>query len=128
MATLAITIQTPPVGELENSGDGSNPTDVQMQEEQAARDNMLKALIPFLQSLPQRPPHRAANVTGFDLLGANSWSRLNNYLLLLNTDIGQGGLVDELSEHLPEGSQVSMVGEFVSIESSRQLQTETPTV
>jgi hypothetical protein len=37
MATMAISIDLPPAGELETSGDGSSPTDAQMAEELQAR-------------------------------------------------------------------------------------------
>jgi len=123
MHTLAISIQVPPVGEVEKSGDGSNPTQEQMDEEKAARDSVLQGLVPFLQSLPNRPPTRAGNVTGFDLLGSNTWSTLNSYLLLLNVDIGHGGVAEEISKVLPEGSQVSVLGEFASLENSQRQQT-----
>jgi hypothetical protein len=36
MATLVISIEVPPIGELEISGDGSSPTDAQMDEETRA--------------------------------------------------------------------------------------------
>ena len=117
MWTLAVTIKTPPVGQLEKgSGDGSNPSDDQMREEQAARDNVVSSLLPFLQSLPQRPLRRQGNVMGFELLGTGTWSNLNNYLLLINTDIGGEELVDELATVLPSGSSVSLVGEFESLQ------------
>ena len=71
MSTVAITIRVPPTGELETSGGGPQATDEQMKEEQAARDKLLATLVPFLQSLPQRPPARTGNVTAFQLLGVH---------------------------------------------------------
>jgi hypothetical protein len=117
MGTLAISMQVPPIGVLETSGDGSNPTDEQMAEESAARDKILKILLPFLDSLPKRPPRRSGNVTGFDLLGAKVWSRLNHYLLLLEIDIADNQVPDELSKLLPQRSQISVLGEFESLSS-----------
>jgi hypothetical protein len=123
MGTIAITIKTPPVGALEDgSGDGSAPSDEQMREEQAARDAVVNSLVPFLQSLPHRPARRQGNVTGFELLGANTWSNLNKYLLLLSVDIGGAGLADELAAALPSGSSVSVVGEFESLQKSQPSQ------
>ena len=40
MATIAISIDLPPVGELETSGDGTSPTDAQMDEEKQARQKL----------------------------------------------------------------------------------------
>jgi hypothetical protein len=118
MGTLAISIQVPPIGELETSGDGSSPTQAQMDEEMAARDSLLRIVSPFLDSLPRRPPHRSGNVSGFDLLGGKVWSRLNQYLLLLTVDIADSRVSDELSNLLPQGSKISVLGEFESVQSS----------
>lgn len=112
MGTFAIAIHVAPVGELELSGDGSSPTQQQMDEEQGAQDNLVKTLVPFLQSLPKRPKSRVGNVTGFDLLGGSTWSRLNDYLLLLQVDLGPGpGVVEDLTKALPEGSEVSVLSD-----------------
>jgi hypothetical protein len=118
MGTLAISIQVPPIGELETSGDGSSPTQAQMDEEMAARDSLLRIVSPFLDSLPRRPPHRSGNVSGFDLLGGKVWSRLNQYLLLLTVDVADSRVSDELSKLQPQGSKVSVLGEFESVQSS----------
>ena len=61
-------------------------------------------------------------MTGFELLGGGSWSYLNNYLLLLYVDIDGESVVDELATVLPKGSTISVVGEYLSLESSQQLQ------
>jgi hypothetical protein len=121
MGTIAITSKTPPVGQLEKGGDGSPPSDEQMREEQAARDAVANSLVPFLQSLPLRPARRHGNVISFELLGAGTWSNLDNYLLLLNVDIGGAGLADELAAVLSSGSSVSVVGEFESLQTSQPL-------
>jgi hypothetical protein len=112
VATLAISIDLPPSGELETSGDGTSPTDAQMAEETQMRQNLLGVVSPYLESLPKRPPHRAGNVSHVELLGREVWSQLNHYMLLVTVDIGEAGIAEELSALLPEGSQVAVVGEF----------------
>src|ERR1700712_670553 len=63
--TLAISIDLPPVGELETSGNGSSPTDAQMAEEEKARQKFLDAVSPFLASVPKRrPPGMSAGRSG----------------------------------------------------------------
>jgi len=56
MAAMAISIDLPPVGELETSGNGSSPTDAQMAEEEKVRQKFLDAVSPFLASVPKRRP------------------------------------------------------------------------
>lgn len=116
MATLAIRIDLPPVGELETSGDGTSPTDAQMAEETDARQNFLDLVSPFFESLPKRPPRRTGNVSRVELLGRGVWSQLNHYLLLVTIDSGEAGIDQELSTMLPRGSQVSVVGAFESLQ------------
>ena len=48
MPTLAITIDVPPIGELEISGNGSSPTNAQMAEEKQARKKFLDVVSPYL--------------------------------------------------------------------------------
>ena len=50
MATLAITIDLPPTGELEASGNGSAPTQAQQDEEMKARQNFIHLVSPYLES------------------------------------------------------------------------------
>ena len=90
--TLAISIDLPPTGELETSGNGSSPTDIQMAEEEKARQKFLDAVSPYLASVPKRPPHRQANVSSIELLGTGVWSQLNHYLLLVTVDLGDPGI------------------------------------
>jgi hypothetical protein len=116
MATLVISIDLPPVGELETSGDGTSPTDAQMAEETHARQNFLDLVSPFFASLPKRPPHRQGNVFRVELLGRDVWSQLNRYLLLVSIDIGETRIDQELSKMLPPGSKVSVVGTFESLQ------------
>jgi hypothetical protein len=121
MPILPITIETPAVGGQGQPFDGLPSTDEERAQEQAARDDVLKVLLRYLQSLPQRPPRRSENVSAFDLLGGNA---LNKYLLLLTVDIGFGQVsARELSELLPEGSRVSALGDFDHIASSEHAQT-----
>jgi len=110
MATLAITIDLPPAGELEISGNGSSPTQAQMDEEMKARQNFIDLVSPYLESLPERPPHRAGNVSQVELLGRDVWSQLNHYLLLITIDITDGGIGADLAALLPPDAQVSVVG------------------
>jgi hypothetical protein len=110
--TLAISIDLPPTGELETSGNGSSPTDAQMAEEEKARQKFLDTVSPYLASVPKRPLHRQGNVSSIELLGTGVWSQLNHYLLLLDVDIGDPGIDRELLAMLPKGSKVSVVGSY----------------
>jgi hypothetical protein len=109
MTRLLVKIDAPPQGALETSGNGTNPTDDQMAEEQRIRQSFLDGVSPYLESLPKRPPHRAGNVTHVELLGRDVWSEMNHYLAVLNVDIGNVDL-SELAAHLPPGSEVNVVG------------------
>jgi hypothetical protein len=100
----------PPTGELETSGDGSSPTQAQQDEEMKARQSFIDLVSPYLESLPERPPHRAGNVSEVELLGRDVWSELNHYLLLITIDITDGGIGQDLVALLPPGAQVSVVG------------------
>ena len=116
MSNLVVQIDVPAVGELEVTGQGSHPTDAQMAEETAARERTVDSLRPYLSSLPKRPPRRAGNVTRVELLGGNTWSKLNHYTVLVTVDIGDPGLEEELTRILPEGSTVVVRGTFESLE------------
>ena len=116
MSNLIVQIDVPAVGELELTGQGSNPTDAQMAEETAARHRTLDALRSYLSALPERPPHRAGNVTRVELLGGNTWSKLNHYAVLVTVDIGDPGLEHELGRILPEGSTIVVRGTFEALE------------
>jgi hypothetical protein len=116
MATLAISIDLPPAGELETSGDGTSPTDAQMAEETKIRQKFLDLVAPYFESLPKRPPHAQGNVSRVELLGRGVWSQLNHYLLLVTVDIGDTGIDKELLAKLPAGSKVSVVGTFDSLQ------------
>ena len=116
MATMAISIDLPPVGELETSGNGSSPTDAQMAEEEKARQKFLDSVSPFLASVPKRPPHAFGNVSKIELLGTGVWSQFNHYLLLLEVDIGDPRIDRELTALLPKGSKMSVVGSYESLQ------------
>jgi hypothetical protein len=116
MGTLIVEIDVPPVGELETSGDGTSPTQEQMDEEQSARDKTMDALRPYLESLPKRPPHRSGNVNRVQLLGNNTWSNLNHYALLVTVDIGDPGIEQGLRDVLPDGSDVVVHADFTPLE------------
>jgi hypothetical protein len=116
MATLATSIVLPPTGELETTGDGTSPTQAQMDEEMKARGDLIDTVSPYLRSLPERSPHRAGNISRVELLGRDVWSELNRYLLLVTVDIGDPGIEQELSALLPQGTQVSSLGDFSSLQ------------
>lgn len=116
MATLAISIDVPPVGELETSGVGSSPTETQMAQEQKARQKFLDAVSPYFKSLPKRPSHRTGNVSRVELLGRGTWSQFNHYLVLVTIDSGGTDIAPELSKLLPKGSKVTVAGDFESLQ------------
>jgi hypothetical protein len=116
MSNLIVQIDVPAVGELELTGRGSNPTDAQMAEETAARERTLDVLRPYLSSLPGRPPHRAGNVSRVELLGGDTWSKLNHYAVLVTVDIGDPGVEEGLEQILPKGSTVLVRGTFEALE------------
>jgi hypothetical protein len=109
MRILVVKIDAPPQGELETSGNGTNPTDDQMAEEQRFRQSFLDGVSAYLESIPQRGFHRSGNVSRVELLAKEIWSEMNHYLLILEVDIGDVDL-SELTSHLPEGSKVEVVG------------------
>jgi len=112
---LAISIDLPPTGELETAGNGISPTQAQMDEETRARQRFVDMVTSYLKSLPRTRPHRAGNVTRVELLGRNVFSQLNHYLLLVTVDIGDPGIEGHLSALLPQGTQISVVGEFTPV-------------
>ena len=115
VATLAISIDLPPTGELETAGNGTSPTQAQMDEETRARQRFVDMVTSYLKSLPRTRPNRAGNVTRVELLGRNVFSQLNHYLLLVTVDIGDPGIEGHLSALLPQGTQISVVGEFTPV-------------
>jgi len=115
VATLAISIDLPPSGQLETIGNGTSPTQAQMDEETRARQHFVDTVTSYLKSLPRTRPHRAGNVTRVELLGRNVFSQLNHYLLLVTVDIGDPGIEGHLSALLPQGTQISVVGEFTPL-------------
>ena len=115
VATLAISIDLPPTGELETTGNGTSPTQPQMDEETRARQRFVETVASYLKSLTETPPHRAGNVTRVELLGRNVFSKLNHYLLLVTVDIGDPGIGGHLAGLLPQGTQISVVGEFTPV-------------
>jgi len=113
MPTVVIRIEMPPKGALEVTGQGVNPTDEQMAEERQARQEFLDAITQPLASLPGRPPRRAGNVSRVELLGANVWSELNHYLLLLTVDIGDPHV--DWASILPPGAKVATIGSYAPL-------------
>jgi hypothetical protein len=113
MPTVVIKIDTPPTG-IEATGQGSSPTDEQMQEETAARQAFIDRVSPELAALLTRPPRRAGNVARVELLGTDVWSELNHYLLLVEVDIGEPDI--DLGSLLPPGSESSVIGSYASLQ------------
>ena len=117
MPILIAHIEVPPSGELETKrGESGELTDEQMAEELAARERAMATMRPLLASLPERPARRSGNISRVELLGENTWSTLNHYVVLATVDIGDGGLEEELLTVLPEGSTVSVSAGVVSLE------------
>ncbi len=116
MSTLIVHIEVPPVGDLEQTGDGTSPTDEQMAEETAAREKIVEALSPYLASLPERPDRRSGNVSRVRLLGGNVWSTLNHYAAIVTVDIGDPGLEEGLRKVLPKGSTIEVTGNFADLD------------
>jgi len=116
MSTLAMSIHLPPTGELEISGNGSSPTEDEMAEEMGARQSFLDIVSPFFETLPNRPSRRSGNISSIELLGGNVWSQLNRYLLLVTVDIGDPRIDRELLAMLPEGTRISVVGAYGSLQ------------
>ena len=100
------------------------PTEPAQPQVDDARDDILKALVPTLQSIQDQTKFaHVGSVAGFDLLGPRVIvsSASNRCLLLLQ--LGHPGLnteavVEELRKGLPDGSDVSALGEFLSLASS----------
>lgn len=113
MATLAIRIDMPPKGELETSQDGSNPTDEQMNEELAIRQEFLDYVAPRLAELPTRPPHAFGNVSRVELHGGNVWSQLNHYLVVLTVDIG---IPNGLDAVFPGEAEIAVLGPYEALQ------------
>ncbi len=114
MPIVPIRIDVPPTG-IEVTGEGTSPTDKEMAEEMAARQEFLGRVSPTLASLPSRPPRRAGNVTRVELLGTDVWSKMNHYLLLVSVDIGDPDI--DLGSLLPPGSDFSVIGSYAPLES-----------
>ncbi|MEA2450661.1 MAG: hypothetical protein QOG63_2593 [Thermoleophilaceae bacterium] len=113
MPTYAIRIDMPPKG-IEATGEGSSPTDAEMAGEQEARQEFMDLVSPELASLMDKPPRRSGNVSHVQLLGADTWSNLNHYLLLVQTDIGPPSLA--LESVLPAGAEVSEIGAYAPLQ------------
>jgi hypothetical protein len=117
MAMLVYRIDMPPTG-IEVTGEGSNPTDDQMREEEKARQDFLDRVGPKLAALPALPPHRSGNIVRVELFGVKVWSEMNHYLLMVTTDIGQPHDFD-LASLVPPGCETSelIAGEYGPINS-----------
>jgi hypothetical protein len=73
---------------------------------------VIDAIAPYLSSLPARPLQRFGNVSEVSLLGGEMSHGRWSLLVLVETDSVAPGLERELLEVLPEGSEVSTLGNF----------------
>jgi hypothetical protein len=112
METVVIRIDMPPI---EAEGEGSSPTDEQMRQEQQARQEFLDFVGPKLAPLPDQPPARAGNIEHIELLGGNTWSRLNHYLLFVSVDIGRPRGID-LESLAPPGGEATLIGSYAPLQ------------
>ncbi|GAS95216.1 laccase-1 [Mycolicibacterium canariasense] len=89
-------------------------------------DALLAVVRPFLQSLPRRRAGRVGNVLSCELLSARGIRETNRYLVLIDVDLPSPRalrrLAGELTEVLPVGSTVSVLGEFESAARSPESQ------
>lgn len=114
MATLMLRIDMPPKGVLETSEDPPELTDELMNEEQQIRQEFLDYVSPRLAELPKRPFFRSGNVSRVELLGANEWTNLNHYLVILSVDIG---IPRDLDSILPPHAEMTLIGPYTSLDS-----------
>ncbi|CAB3810219.1 hypothetical protein LMG28614_07230 [Paraburkholderia ultramafica] len=110
---MVIRIDMPPKG-IESTEDGFSPTDDQMSEEAKARQEFLDFVGPKLAAFPRRPARRQGNVDRVELLGANVWSHLNHYLLLVSVDIGDPGI--DWASLVPPGGEVTIIGSYAPLQ------------
>jgi hypothetical protein len=114
MATWAIQVDMPPKGKLEEGGGGVELSDEDMKEESAYRQEFLDYVSPKLAALLERESRRSANVTRIELQGADTWSNLNHYLLLVTVDIGGPGF--DLEDLLPPEAEAKIIGDYDPLE------------
>ena len=115
MATWVVRVDMPPKGVLEEGGGGVELTDEEMEEESRYRQEFLDYVSPRLAGLLERPPQRAANAVRVELHGADTWSNLNHYLVMVTVDIGGPGF--ELKELLPPEAEATIIGDYDLLES-----------
>jgi hypothetical protein len=114
MATWAIQVDMPPKGALETGEASGELTDEQMDEESAYRKEFLDYVSPKLAALLERGDRRSANVQRTEIHGADTWSNMNHYLLLITVDIGGPGF--ELEDLLPPEAEARIIGDYDLIE------------
>lgn len=114
MPTWTIRVDMPPKGKLEE-GDGTGElTDEATEEESRYRQEFLDFVAPRAATLLARPLHRSSNVECIEVHGANTWSNMNHYQVLVSVDIG--GLGFEREELLPPEAEVTVIGDYVLLE------------
>ena len=79
---------------------------------------------PRLAALVERPFFRSGNVSRVELRGANEWSNLNHYLVILRVDIG---IPRKLEDIVPPGGEMTIMGPYGSLESWERTREPEPT-
>ena len=115
MATWAIQVDMPPKGKLETGEGGVELSDEDMKEESEYRKEFLDHVMPKLAALLEREPRRSANVQRAEIHGADTWSNMNHYLLLVTVDIGGPGF--DLEDLLPREAEARIIGDYDLLES-----------
>ncbi|HEX2047808.1 MAG TPA: hypothetical protein VHF27_08590 [Acidimicrobiales bacterium] len=114
MATWVVRVDMPPRGALEEGrGGGGELADEEMEEESRYRQEFLDYVSPRLAALLERGPRRSANAQRVELHGADTWSNLNHYLLMVTVDIGGPGF--ELDEVLPPEAEAAIIGDYAPL-------------
>jgi hypothetical protein len=108
-------IDMPPKG-IEVTGEGTNPTDDEMREEEQARQEFLDSVNPKLASLIGRPPTAFGNVERVELFGTDVFSQMNHYLLEITTDVGDPRDFDP-SSLVPHDGRVDRIGAYARLQS-----------
>ncbi len=115
MATWVIRVDMPPKGALEEGeGGGVELTDEEMEEESRYRQEFVDFVSGRAAALLERGFRRAANAFRVELHGADTWSNLNHYLVMVTVDIGGPGF--ELADLFPPEADATIIGDYALLE------------